>query len=183
MVKRRVRKVAINSLIVIGLMYGTALGVSKAAETKPDLKKFDIIGRLKAINGNNESLSKTNMEIVRNMKAVDEQVGKTGQVAARLKDVNGGLGKQENTLNALIPVTADQVTLSTNLKGLSVTINGNMKTISNVSMKQDQELKRMNRVVQDARSKLESVMKGNEAINQKLGTAADKTRQIEQSIP
>jgi hypothetical protein len=181
--KRRVRKIAINSVIVIGLMYGAALGISKAAETKPDLKKFDIIARLKAINGNNESLSKTNMDIVRNMGAVDKQVGKTAQVAAKLTDMNAGLGKQGNTLNALIPVTADQVGLSTNLKGLSVKINGNMKAISTTSTKQDAELKRMNKAVEDARGKLESVMKGNEAINQKLGVAADKSRQIEQSIP
>jgi hypothetical protein len=182
-VKRSLRKVAVNGLVLIVFVVGLLFGISKVAESKPDFKKFDLIGRLQKINSNNDSLSDKNKTIVVNMQNVDSQVGKTGEVAARLKQVNEGLKAQQGTLQALVPVTSDQVSLSTNLKNVCNLINGNMKTISSASLQQNEQLKRMSSVLNDAQSKLESVQKGNQAINDKLGTAASKSAEIEQSIP
>jgi methyl-accepting chemotaxis protein len=181
--RSRKRKWLINGMVTLALFIGIAFGISKAAETKPDLKKVDIIGRLKKINENNSSLGQVNKDIVKSMASVDKQVEKTGEVARKLTEVQKGLGVQKGSLDRLVPVAAEQVTLGTNLRNLSSGINKNMGAISSTSAKQNEELKRMNQVVQDAQGKLNSVVKGNQAINEKLGKAADKSNKINQAIP
>ncbi|NGQ94292.1 hypothetical protein G3578_03770 [Brevibacillus sp. SYP-B805] len=172
-------------ILMLALFLATAGVASLLANEKEetDWKAYDLIGMLDTISRHNAELDQTNKTIVGRMEALDRQTGKTGEVADRLQEVSSGLAGQNGTLHDLIPVTADQVTLSTNLRNLSMKIKGSMKQIEDVSLRQKNELARMQQTVSGTRQQLGQVAKENEELNRLLQEAEAKSRKIEQSIP
>jgi|GEM_PF-6397329 len=165
-------------LVITGVIH---LGGEKGSSL--DWKQYDLIGMLQKINDHNSTLGKTNQEIVGKMKLIDQQVDTTSEVAEKLTAVKRGLLAQNRTLSQLTPVTADQVTLSSNLRNLSMNIKKSMLLVSKMSEKQNSEIQKMNGILAKAKVQMKQVAKDNDRINGQLQQAETKSRQIEGQIP
>jgi hypothetical protein len=146
-------------------------------------KQVDLNGMLERIGQNNAQLGTVNENILGGLSAINQKSGQTVQVHEKLQTVNEGLKGQSLTLGDLESVTGQQVDLSQNMNDLSFFLNGKMNLIASSASAQVDQAKQLRAITLDTKAKLEKALEQNRVLNNKLKSAAAKSRQAANSLP
>lgn len=146
-------------------------------------KQVDLNGMLERIGENNRQLGAVNENILGGLSSIDKKSGQTVQVHEKLKTVNKGLKGQSFTLGDLKTVTGQQVDLSRDMNDLSSLLNEKMNSIASSARAQVDHTRQFRDITLDTKVKLERALKQNQALNNKLKSAAAKSRQAANSLP
>lgn len=146
-------------------------------------KQVDLNGMLERIGQNNRQLGAVNENILGGLSSIDQKSGQTVQVHEKLQTVRDGLDDQSFTLGDLETVTGQQVDLSQNMNDLSAFLNGKMTSIASSAKDQVDQTEQLRAITLDTKAKLERALEQNQLLNEKLKSAAAKSRQAANSLP
>lgn len=146
-------------------------------------KQVDLNGMLERIDQNNRQLGAVNENILGGLSSIDQKSGQTVQVHEKLQTVRDGLDDQSFTLGDLETVTGQQVDLSQNMNDLSAFLNGKMTSIASSAKDQVDQTEQLRAITLDTKAKLERALEQNQLLNEKLKSAAAKSRQAANSLP
>src|SRR5699024_9654656 len=104
-------------------------------------------------------------------------------IHSKLRSVHSGLGGQNTTLTDIERVTGQQVGLSSQLNHLSIFLKGKMNVINSSTDSQIDKVGQLQAITLDTKEKMKSVLDENKKPEQKLESAAKKSRQAERSLP
>ena len=138
---------------------------------------------LERIGQNNRQLGAVNENILGGLSSIDQKSGQTVQVHEKLQTVRDGLDDQSFTLGDLETVTGQQVDLSQNMNDLSAFLNGKMTSIASSAKDQVDQTEQLRAITLDTKAKLEKALEQNQLLNEKLKSAAAKSRQAANSLP
>ena len=145
--------------------------------------QVDLNGMLEQIGQNNQQLVITNESILGGWLSIDDKTGQASQIHEKLKAVDEGFKIQSFTLGDLELVTEQQVDLSESMNDLSSFLNGKMNSIASSAKAQVDQTDQLRIITLYTKAKLEKALKQNRVLNDKLKSAADKSRQAADSLP
>jgi len=175
---------AVGIAILLGLAVWAAAGnQSLAQELEKIHHQADLNSMLEKIGDNNSRLGDSNQSILGNILQIDQKSLVTQDIHSKLRSVHSGLGGQNTTLTDIERVTGQQVGLSSQLNHLSIFLKGKMNVINSSTDSQIDKVGQLQAITLDTKEKMKSVLDENKKLEQKLESAAKKSRQAERSLP
>lgn len=172
-----------NHLLRAVLAFGIPFAVVAFAPVPQIPEKVDVLGMIRHIHANNDSINNTNSEIVGKMQKINDLAGTTSRINDNLVNLKQGMTQQDSSLANLQQLSQKQIELSDSLNGLANTLSSDLSSVEQNSAQQKNSVQQMlNTSASLSRSAKEAVDL-NEQIAGKLDKATSASAEVVKSMP
>ncbi|MCF8563963.1 long-chain fatty acid--CoA ligase [Alicyclobacillus tolerans] len=167
--------------VVLVVLVGGGLSMASAHVAIP--QQLNLLGMVRRINNNNDSLTAENGKIVRHMQQIDKLSGQTQTLGNQLQSLNQGVAGDVSSLKQLQALSIQEQNLSQQFVQLGQVLHGNLNSINNSSTGQSQTTSAMVSKMNQLSAAAANMAKSNQALAQKLAKASAQTGQIATEMP
>lgn len=167
--------------VVLVVLVGGGLSMASAHVAIP--QQLNLLGMVRRINNNNDSLNAENGKIVSHMQQIDKLSGQTQTLGNQLQSLNQGVAGDVSSLKQLQALSIQEQNLSQQFVQLGQVLHGNLNSINNSSTGQSQTTSAMVSKMNQLSAAAANMAKSNQALAQKLAKASAQTGQIATEMP
>jgi hypothetical protein len=144
---------------------------------------LDVLGMIRGIHTNNDSINTVNSKIVGNMADISRLSDTTAKIDAHLHTLQVGMAAPDASLSHLDTLSQQEVDLSVSFVGLANQLSGDLGTIKQASDSQQRSVQQMIQTTKALSQSAAQVASINGTIAGKLAQATQISGQVAQEMP